>query len=209
MFPRGGNARKRGVDAALSRSGSGFRGGSGIVFVRGEFREHERGNATETAGRHRALLFLLFGFDGAQQRLRVRRGKRAFLGEFADALFARFRAPRLSRVRELRERAGAALVVVEVAASPLPFSEAGDERSGVDAGAAELGGDKTSDEFSQAYFELCDVSSHGFIHFRGDGHPDHASSSHFFFCVVGIGNDSAAEAAAQMFLRGVDAAKNA
>ena len=92
MFPRGGNARKRGVDAALSRSGSGFRGGSGSVFPRGEFRENERGDAVEAAGGHRPMLRFFFGFDGAQQRLRVRRRQRAFRGELADALFARFRA---------------------------------------------------------------------------------------------------------------------
>lgn len=100
-------------------------------------------------------------------------------------------------------------VVVEVAAAALAFAEAGDERDGVDAGAAELGGDKTSYEFCQADFEPCGVTPHSFFHFWRHRDADCPASSHFFFCVVGVGNDSAAGTAAQLFLRGVDAAKNA
>lgn len=135
MFSRGGNARKRGVDAALSRSGSGFRGGSGIVFACGDFRENERGDAAEAAGGHRPLLRFFFGFDGAQQRLRVRRRQRAFRGKSFDHSPSTFFAMRGSRVGELRERAPAPFVgeVVPLASS---FAEAGDERDDVESGAA-------------------------------------------------------------------------
>ena len=129
----------------------------------------------------------------------MRRRHRAFRGDKPDALFARFRAASLPRIGELRERAFAAFVV-EVAASPLAFAEARDERCNVYAGTAELGGDESADEFRHADAELRDMSPHGFFHFGRHRDAKCSASSHSM-------NHGAASPAAQLFLRGADAAQ--